>query len=252
MTDQSDKLFTARLADQVSLCERDGVCHFSSFLDERQCADAEQWCARNTGGLRYRLWGGYEDARRKMLAVYPDYCEEYVEGEFPLVCITFTYRKEDRLTHRDFLGTFMGMQLRRETVGDIVVSEGMAQAFVTEVAARLIMSAVSKVGRVGVRLADDRPFELENAQEYQDINGTVASLRLDCVVGLAAHMSREKAAVLIRSDRVDVNHHTVSSVSHELREGDVISVRGTGRFILSGISGSTKKGRIHIDLRKYI
>ncbi|WP_019679073.1 RNA-binding protein [Ruminococcus flavefaciens] len=252
MTDQSDKLFTARLADLVSLCERDGTYEFSSFLDERQCADAEQWCKTNTGSLRYRLWGGYENARRRMLAVYPDYCEEYVEGNYPFVCLTFTYRREDKLTHRDFLGTFMGMQLRREVIGDIVVGEGIAQAFVTEVAAKLITTTVSKIGRVGVKITDSKAFELEDAQKFMDISGTVASLRLDCTVGLAAHLSREKAAVLIRSEKVDVNHHTVSSVSHELKEGDVLSVRGCGRFILSGINGSTKKGRIHINLRKYI
>ena len=96
------------------------------------------------------------------------------------------------------------------------------------------------------------PFELENAQKYQDISGTVASLRLDCVVGLAAHLSREKAAALIRADKVEINHFPVSSVSRELRGGDVLSIRGFGRFVLSEINGETKKGRIHIELKKYI
>ena len=252
MNDQSDKLFAARLGDMVSLCERDGTAQFSSFLDERQCAAAEMWCRKNTGGLRYMLWGGYENARRKILAVYPDYCEEYIKDDFPMKCLTFSYRKEDKLTHRDFLGSFMAQQLKREAIGDIAAEEGTAQTFVTEVAAKLIMSAVSKIGRVGVKISDDKPFELENAQKFQDISGTVASLRLDCVVGAAANVSREKAAALIRSDKVDINHFPVSSVSHEAREGDILSVRGCGRFILSGINGSTRKGRIHINLRKYI
>ena len=252
MNDQSDKLFAARLGDMVALCERDSTYQFSSFLDERQCAEAEAWCRRNIGELKYRLWGGYDGARRKMLAVYPDYCEDYISEEYPFVCITFTYRKEDKLTHRDFLGTFMGLQLKREVIGDIVAAEGKTQVFVTEVAAKLIMPTVSKIGRVGVKLADNLPFELENAQKYQDISGTVASLRLDCVVVLAAHLSREKAAALIRADKVEINHFPVSSVSRELRGGDVLSIRGFGRFVLSDINGETKKGRIHIDLKKYI
>ena len=65
-------------------------------------------------------------------------------------------------------------------------------------------------------------------------------------------LSREKAAALIRSDRVEINHFTAASVSQELKEGDILSVRGSGRYILSGIDGLTKKGRIHINLRKYI
>lgn len=252
MNDLSDKLFAARLGDMVMLCDRDGTAQFSSFLDERQCAAAELWCRKNIGGLRYMLWGGYENARRKMLAVYPDYYEEYIKEEFPMKCLTFSYRKEDKLSHRDFLGSFMAQQLKREAIGDIAAEEGTAQTFVTEVAAKLIMSAVSKIGRVGVKISDDRPFGLEDAQKFQDISGTVASLRLDCVVGTAARLSREKAAALIRSDKVEVNHLPVSSVSHEVREGDILSVRGWGRYILSGINGSTKKGRIHINLRKFI
>lgn len=252
MNDPSDKLFTARLGDMTVLCERDGAPVFSLFFDERQCAEAEMWCRGNTAPLRYMLWGGYEDARRKMLSVYPDYCEEFITDEFPMKCLTFTFRKEDRLTHRDFLGSFMAQQIKRELIGDIVVGEGIAQAFVTEVAARTIVPAVTKIGRVGVKITDERAFELENAQKFQDIIGTAASLRLDCIVGLAARISREKAAALIRSDKVEVDHLPAASVSMELHEGNIISVRGYGRFILSGINGSTKKGRIHVALRKFI
>ena len=252
MNEPSDKLFTARLGDMVALCERDGAAVFSSFFDERQCVEAEEWCSRNTGALRYRLWGGYEEARRRMLAIYPDYCEDYILEEFPFVCLTFYYREEDRLSHRDFLGSFMGLQLKREVIGDIVVTDGAAQAFVTEVAARHIIGSLSKIGRVGVKITDDKPFILENAQKFHEISGTVASLRLDCVVGLAAKLGREKAASLIRTDRVEVNHLSVSSVSHELRGGDILSIRGYGRFVLSEINGHTKKDRIHINLKKYI
>ena len=252
MNEQEDKLFEARLGDMTSRCERDGVPVFSSFLDERQCILAEQWCKRNIGGLKSMLWGGFDGARRKMLAVCPDYCEDYITEEFPMKCLTFTYRREDKLTHRDFLGSFMAQRLKREVIGDIIVGEGEAQTFVTDVAARLIMSSVQKIGRVGVKIADDRLFGLDVRQEFRSISGTVASLRLDCIVSLAANISREKAAGLIRAEKVEVNHFPAASVTLEVKEGDVLSIRGSGRFILSGIDGLTKKGRIHIDLRKYI
>lgn len=252
MNGQSDKLFFAKLADMVSRCEKNGAYAFSNFLDEKQCVQVQQWCKNNIGDLVYKLWGGHEQADRKMLAVCPDYCEPYVIGDFPLKCITFKYRKEDKLTHRDFLGTFMGMNFKREIIGDIIIGEGMTQAFVTETAAKLIITTVSKIGRVGVSCFDDIPFELEAEKKFADISGTVASLRLDCVTALAARVSREKAATLIRGEKTDVNHFTVTSPSHELKENDILSIRGCGRFILSGINGATKKGRIHIILKKYI
>lgn len=254
MTEQTDRIFFAKLADMVNRCERDGYSVFSSFLDERQCAEAEMWCRRNTGGLHYTFYGGFPQADRKMLAVYPDYCEEYITDEFPIKCLTFIYRKENILNHRDFLGSFMGLMLRRETIGDIVIAEGIAQAAVTEVAAKDILSSVSKIGKTGVTISDSRAFELSlsDTQKFREITGTVASMRLDCITALAVNESREKAVSLIRADRVDVNHFTAVSVSQEMKQGDIISVRGYGRFILSAINGLTRKNRIHIVLKKYI
>ena len=252
MNTQPDRLFIARLEDMLQQCERYSAPVFSSFLDERQCAETELWLRANAGENGYLLWGGYPGARRKMLAVFPEYLRESITELYPMQCVTFVYRKEDKLTHRDILGSLMAQQMKREVVGDIVAEEGIAQTFLTDVAAKLIIGSVSKIGRVGVKTETGRPFELENAQKFQDISGTVASLRLDCIVSLAAKLSREKAAALIRTDKVDVNHLTADSLSHELKEGDILSIRGCGRFILSGINGETKKGRIHIILKKYI
>lgn len=252
MNAQPDRFFIARLEDMLGQCGRYSAPVFSSFLDERQCAETEIWLRANAGDCGYLLWGGYPDARRKMLAVFPEYLRGGITELFPMKCLTFAYRKEDTLTHRDILGSLMAQQLKREVVGDIVTGEGIAQTFLTDVAARLVTGSIAKIGRVGVKTDDSRPFELENAQKFQDISGTVASLRLDCIVSLAAKLSREKAAALIRTDKVDVNHLTADSLSYELKEGDILSVRGCGRFILSGINGETKKGRIHIILKKYI
>lgn len=252
MNNQDNKLFYARLEDMHSRCERDGCAVFSSFLDETQSALAMQWCGRNIGDTRFMLWGGFDEARRKMLALYPEYCEESVRDDFPFVCLTLTFRKEDKLTHRDILGTLMGNRLKRETVGDIVIDEGIAQVFVTENVAKLITCSLSKVGRVGVKITDEKPFSLEVKQEFKDICGTVASMRLDCVAALCVSISREKAAALIRSEKVEVNHFTAVSISQELHEGDILSIRGSGRFIVFGTGNKTRKDRIHINLRKYI
>ena len=252
MNDSEDKLLEAKLGDMADRCERYGCPVYSSFLDEHECVVAEKWCGGLSSDFGWILNGGFADARRKMLAVYPIYCSFPDEDDFPMKCLTFTYRKEDKLTHRDFLGSFMGQRLKREVIGDIIVSEGETQTFVTEVAAKAILDSVTKIGRVGVKITDDVDFRLDAEQKYKEISGTVASLRLDCIVSLAANLSREKAAALIRSDRVEINHFTAASVSQELKEGDILSVRGSGRYILSGIDGLTKKGRIHINLRKYI
>lgn len=252
MNNSDDKLFFARLSDMVSQCEKNSTCIFSDFLDERQSAQAENWCRHNAGGLLYKLWGGHENAGRKILAIYPDFYADYIMEDFPFQCLTFTYRKEDKLTHRDFLGTFMGMRLKRETIGDIIVGEGMAQVFVTNIAGKLISATVSKIGRTGVKCSDEKPFEMEVRQEFRTLSGTVASLRLDCIVSLATGLSREKSAMLIRSDKVEINHFATESVSAEVNSGDIFSVRGYGKFLLYEVGGNTRKNRIHIIMKKFV
>lgn len=252
MNSSDNKFFSARLADMVSWCERNDISVFSDFLDERQSVQAEEWCRRNAGGLLFKLWGGYDGAGRKMLAIYPDFYEDYIIESFPFQCITFTYRKEDKLTHRDFLGTLMGMNFRRDTIGDIVVGEGITQIFVTEIVARLVTATVSKIGRTGVKCSGEKPFEMEVRQEFRTVSGTVASLRLDCVTSLATGLSREKSAVLIRSEKVEINHFITESVSAEVNSGDIISVRGYGKFLLFEVGGSTRKNRIHIIIKKFV
>jgi len=250
MYESADKLFEARIDDMFRQCERSFCSVYSSFLDERQCILAERICGRY-GSPLYKLWGGFEDARRKVLCIYNEYSSDIVLEECPIKCLTFSFRSADKLSHRDFLGSFMAICLKRETIGDIIIADGAAQVFVTEIAARLILSTVSKIGKVGVRISDSEPFYLETKQEFDVIRATVASMRLDCAVGAAAKISRETASKLIRSEKVSVNHFPVMSVSHELNQGDIISVRGFGKFIMDEINGTTKKGRIHIVLRKY-
>lgn len=254
MNNSSGTLFAPKLADMLRRCERDGCSVFSRFFDERECAEAELWCRKNAGGLNYGFFGGFPDANRKILALYHDYSADYISEELPIVCLSFTYRIEDKPDHRSFLGSFMSLGLKRDTIGDIVITDGFAQAAVTETAARDITASISRIGRAGVKVTDSRPFELtlEEAGKFKEIGCTVASMRLDCIIAAATGISREKAASLIRCEKAEVNHLPVTSVSSEVKEGDILSVRGWGRFVLSGINGETKKHRIHIILKKYI
>lgn len=76
---------------------------------------------------------------------------------------------------------------------------------------------------------------------------TVKSLRLDAVVASFHNLSRSEAQKLIQSEKVKVNYRPVIATSYELSEGDLISVRGFGRFTINAIEGVTKKDRIRIN-----
>ena len=256
---ESDKsIIPARTEDLIRQSAKICSPAYSMFLDEKQCAETEK-ILLNRLDIKYALWGGYDDAQRKILCIYSlsgcDYLDElYSEGlteEIPMKCLTFVYRKSDVLTHRDFLGSLMALRLKRETVGDIVVAEGKTQIFVTDTASKLICSTVGKIGRTGVKIYDDMPFDIVKKQEFQDIFGTVASMRADSVISLALRISREKSAQLIRNTGIQINFTPVFSVSYEMKCKDVFSVKGYGKFIIDEISGISKKGRLHIAIKKY-
>lgn len=245
---EEDRILASHIADMMNICEKSYCPKFSGFLDERQAVLVQSVLNERRFG-RYSFYGGYENASRKVLGVFPEYCED---ERFPVSALTFKYRENDKLSHRDFLGAFMSKQIKREMLGDIVVGKGTATAFVYDTVKDVLLSEITKIGSVGVKVEEDNAPDLHIEQEFTEKNGSVSSLRLDSVLALAAGISRGKASGLIKGGGVSVNYSVVESVSYSLETGDVFSVRGFGKFILFSVNGKTKKDRFHITVKKYI
>ena len=186
-----------------------------------------------------------------MLCVYPEYGEAESE-DFPITAITLLYRKEDKITHRDILGSLMGLRIKRDSVGDILVGEGKSAVFLRSSVAGEVTSALTKVGRAGVKLQEGYDGSIHIEQKIQEISGTVASMRADCILSLAARISREKSAQLIKNVGIEIDHMPKNSPKIPLEEGCTFSVRGYGKFKLLSVDGTTKKDRIHITLNKFV
>ena len=245
-----DKRLLSSFLEWTEMAEEKYITKYSAFLDERQC----MLCEKVMSSVKYEnylLWGGYENAERKMLCVYPDYSDEDIKNTFPMQAVTFRYRKEDKLDHRDFLGALMSLGITRGCVGDILVGEGRTSVFVKDTALQDVRG-VSKIGRVGVSIEDGFDTAAIKEPSFREITGTVASLRLDSVVSLALRLSREKAAVLIKGGSVEISHMHCEQISRTVEVGDKISVRGYGKFLIRSVDGISHKDRLHITICKYI
>ncbi len=239
----ADRILQAHVSDMV---KRGAFRSFTAFLDMRQFTMLTSQLQAGT----YRFFGGYPQAERGILCVHPiDFPPE--DEEFPLVCVTFTHREADHLTHRDVLGSIMAQQVQRDTIGDIVVTPGKIQCFMTPPAAA-VCRQMKKIGRVGVQVTDTLPFTCEVVQEVKELSGTVAAPRLDAVLRTALNTGRNACAELIRGGLVSLNYVPVQDVSCHVAQGDVFSVRGHGKFRVKELSGPTKKGRLHIIIEKYL
>lgn len=245
-----DKLLYSRITDMIDQSQSKYMQRFSFFLDERQCS-LSQDILNSLKIDNFRLYGGYSSSKRNVLCIFPDFLE-CSDEDFPITPIEFKYRKSDLLMHKDFLGALMSQQIKREVLGDIIVGEGSSIVFIYNTAVDMILNDVNKIGRVGVNLSIYKDKDIKREDSFEDIVGTVSSLRLDSMVSLSIRQSREKSALIIKSIGVDVNYKKTYSQDFILKEGDIFSVKGHGKFVLYNIGGLTKKERHFVTVRKYI
>lgn len=234
-----------------------GIARYSAFLSDREQALAV--AALNRAGAapeEYRFDGGYPDAERRLLCIEPAGCRT---GSSPLACVRLTCRASPDAplpAHKDYLGSALGLELKREALGDIVLPPGQpgtAYVFALEHAAALIAAELCQVGRTEVS-AEPQPLDALPelaAAAHETRTATVSSLRLDAVLAAMLHTSRTAAAELIAAQRVEINHLPAASAHAPVYEGDVFSVRGKGRFRLLSLPGKSKKDRDIIEYFQY-
>ena len=244
---EEDRLLVSHILDMIEICDRSYQPKFSFFLDERQSALAEKVMIEQKYD-NYKLFGGYENASRKILAIFPPYFDD---EQYPITALSIKYREIDKLTHRDFLGVFMANQIKRNMLGDIIVGKGQTIVFVYNTVKDMLISDINKIGSVGVKISETDSVDIQVEQSFVEKTGTVSSMRLDSIVSVASGLSRDKSASLIKNGNVTVMYNVVESPAHQLREGDIFSVRGSGKYILFSVNGKTKKDRIHITIKKY-
>lgn len=247
----SSRLFEAKIADLFRLCEKYASPRFSTFLDS-----AEQLAAGELTAQYYDFncgfFGGYEGAQRKILGVFPSWCE-FDEEEFPVSAVKITKKYSRTLTHRDYLGTVLSTGLDRSKIGDISVCEDGAYIFVASDMTEYITSSITKIANTGVSVCEIPLSEAEiPEQEFKEIHAVCASRRLDALVSGALNASRSAAQRLISGGAVSVNHAVCERVDFLPRQGDVLSVRGYGRFIFSEIGAETRSGKYHMTFLKYV
>ena len=250
ISEGSNEILRARLEDTMRLCDKRGVPCYLGFLDLREQAEIQRMLSRIAGDF-WRLFGGYDQAERRILAICPPYVDT-TYAEFPLCSVAFRYRRVCKLTHRDFLGTLLSTGIRRDKIGDILCGEGFSVVFLHEEIADFICEQVQRVGGEGVTSERNYSGPLPLLHQYETIHETVASPRIDVLVKTLLRCSREKAAECIRLGLVSVDHLPLESVSDTISAPCTISIRGSGRYLIDQIGPQTKKGRLQLLARKII
>lgn len=154
-------------------------------------------------------------------------------------------------SHRSVLGSVLGLGIKREMIGDIIVQNNLCDIIVSKNVAEYILNNFKFVGHEKVSVKEISLDEILIPEDAsKEVKTTVSSLRIDNIISAGYGISREKSAALVKGEMVKLNHVMVKSAVKALREGDLISVRGKGRLEVREIGGTSKSGRIKIILAR--
>ena len=177
------------------------------------------------------------------------------DESFPIVLLRISpvmKKFADILTHRDFLGSVIGLGIERSKLGDILVRDNEGYIFVMDTISEYIVENLSSVKHTSVKVSvcDDIPEAL--SPKFLEESIIVSSNRLDAIIAKVFNLSRNAALNLISEGKVFVCGRQETGNAKTLKDGDVVSVRGKGKFIFSGEGGNTKKDKLYIEVKKYI
>lgn len=259
-----EKLLLSIIEDKARQCRDNLMITNSLFLDMHEKSLVSAFAKRLTD-IRILFYGGFADAERCIALMLPDYIqaddEKEIFGYFyenpsddPLSVIEI---EKDRfsppLSHRDYLGSIMGLGIKREMTGDIIVSNGGCKLAVISKIAPFIAENLNKAGRSSVKAKIIPPSEAREGSEAVGLpdSFTVSSMRLDSVVKNAFSVSRGDACTVIESGMVFVNDIECQKPDKKICAGDKIVFRRKGRIIVTNCSAVSKKGRVIVEIIRF-
>ena len=252
--DPEERVVLARALDQMDRASNRSIPCATQFLSPAQRAALEPLIAA-CGHPSHLFHGGFQGAERTVCVFLPDWQEpEDWEPSDELSAIECAYPPTGaELTHRDLLGGLMGIGLTREKVGDILVGEQAAQIVCLKDAAPIILAQFGQAGRYRLKLKEIPLSELAPApSQVKLIHDTVAALRLDAVLASGFSLARGKAADAVAAGRVSLNHRECLKPDRAVAQGDVITCRGLGKCAVKTVGGQSRKGRIIIEIERYL
>lgn len=248
---KDELLLQKRIVDLAYQASVRGYNTFTDFLNLNE-QNIFHATIKELPSVQYNLWGGYESAERKILGFYSD---TLIKEEFDICLVEMkpnSMKFADELSHRDYLGALMNLGVERAKLGDILIKENIGYVFTNRIIGQYIIDQLTKIKRTYISCQWATMTEMDIQPSFKEIKGSISSVRLDALIALAFQSSRSSIVGLIDAGKVFVNGKLIVSNSFVPKEGDIISVRGHGRFVYQGIITQTKKGRYFATVLKYI
>ena len=156
--------------------------------------------------------------------------------------------------HKDFLGSLMGLNIKRELMGDLIQDKENAYIPVSDKISDYILTELKQIGRASctVKEIDIKNGEIVPEYKYDDKFITIPSKRLDSIVSAITNLSRNKVIEPIEKGKVLIDYYEEKDKSKIVEIGSLITIRGYGKYKLFSEHGETKKGKERLLIKKYV
>lgn len=255
---QEERLLIAKILDKLEFLKTRNKIESTDFLNLYE-QELVQKLLKRIKFENYYFFGGSNEAERKVAIFYPEKLNEEMARKnhkniMTIIRIELPKELEDDYDHRTYLGAIMKLGIEREKIGDIITNNIGADIIVKNETLKFLMQNLSSLTRFEKAQIEEKSIEelKENIPQKLEMTAIIASLRLDNIVSVLAKTSRSKALDILEQERVFVNFQKETKASKQIKEGDIITIRGKGRFEFKEVSGNTKKGRYVIKIEKYI
>ena len=257
MENKEEKIILAKLNDKIRLCKTKNKLVNTEFLNMYQeniiRKELERIKAKN-----YILTGGYSEAESKILIMYPEKITEEIAKEnitniIKVIKIQLPNEQKGKYQHRDYLGTIMQFGLERERIGDIIVYEDEAYVIALSENVQYIkdsLQTTKKFKKSKIEIIDIVEMKVKKP-EFEEIKISVSSQRLDNFISEICKISRSETTRLIASELVSINCKIETKQTKTVEIGDILIIRGKGKFIVSDFLDINRKGKQVVIVKKY-
>lgn len=242
MASREVEFFHKQIESNIHRAEQGSII-LTNFFDETQIAYLKGLPLKN---IKIEYDGGFDDAEH-MRAMFSPMNLDSTNLKIKVYEIRYNSRYLE-LNHRKILGCLMNLGIKRESVGDII---HIGQAFFfacTEEISVYIESQFKTISGVPIEVKEVKD-RLQIKREIREEKHIVSSLRLDVIIASAYKLSRKEASEMISLGFVQLNHVVCLSMSKQVVENDIISVRHKGRIYVGKIGGKTKSDRLVLQLK---
>lgn len=250
-------LLIAKLDDKIRQCRTKNKIVNTEFLNinEKKVIEKKLYEYKEKN---YIFLGGYEEAESKLLVLFPEkFLEDIVYKNINNIikCIKIILPNElkNKYTHRDYLGAVINLGIEKNRIGDIIVHENGADILIISENSNFIkdnLQSMSKFKKAKITIENIENIQIEE-KKFEQFTILVNSMRLDNFVSEITKFSRSKTEEWINTEKVYVNDICENKISKQIKQGDILSIRTSGKYIVGEIIGKNVKGKTKVNIKKY-